>query len=262
MYSYILKVNSRESNYKSYTTNPIQVSYNNMSNSSLINRITIKGASIPNVFYNIRAGNNNLTFSRNNVLQSLNFPEGNYTVASFITFFNASNAAIVSQLTLSFNTRLNKIEATSLIHPTTFIGIPINNYVSTCFNIIGLRTGENFVADSTFGAVPFLFMSDFSGIRNIYAETTFNSMSYLDSTGHKSYAGIIPCDQPFGSIIHYTNDSNDMNNLYRNNLYSQNMSKIEIALLDVEGNLLNLQNMNWEISFQVTLSHEHDLQDE
>ena len=45
-------------------------------------------------------------------------------------------------------------------------------------------------------------------------------------------------------------------------MYSQNLSTIEIGLRDVEGNLLDLQNMNWEITFRVVTAHNHDLVDE
>ena len=256
MYSHILKINSRESNYRAYTTNPIQISYNNMSNSSLIQKIVVKGASVPNVFYNVTSNKNTLVFTKNAVVYTIIFPVGNYTVSSFITAFNSSAQGIASGVSLAFDTFLNKITVTSPTHITTFDGT-----LSTCFHIIGLRQGDNFsVPIAT--VTTLLFMPDFSGIRNIYAETTFSNMNCLDSSGYKSYGAFIPCDQPFGSIIHYINTEQDLNDVYRSKMYSQNMSKIEIALRDVEGGLLDLQNMNWEITFKIMLSHDHDLLDE
>jgi hypothetical protein len=52
-----------------------------------------------------------------------------------------------------------------------------------------------------------------------------------------------------------------MDSIVRSKVYSQNLNKIQIALRDVDGNILDLQNMNWEITFKIYLSHEHDLVD-
>ena len=255
MYSYILKINSRESNYK-VTTNPIQVSYNNSSNSSLVQKIVVKGASIPNVFYNVQASSNKLRFSTDAGTYNIVFPVGNYTINSLITYFNSTAQSIASDVTLSFDTLVNKLVVTSVNSVGLFEAVG-----STSFHILGLRAGEDF-SFVTGVAKIFLYMPDLSGIRNIYAETTFSNMNCLDSAGHKSYGAFIPVDQPFGSIIHYINTEQDLNDIVRSKMYSQNLSRIEIALRDVEGNMLDLQNMNWEITFKILSSHAHDLIDE
>lgn len=254
MFSYILKINSRESNYK-VTTNPIQVSYNNTGNSSLIQKIVVKGASIPNVFYNITNSSNKLAFSTDLDIFYLTFPVGNYTINSLMTYFNSSYQSGMSQVTLSFNTFLNKLEINSPASTGVFISSD-----STMFHIIGLKAGNDFAFIN--GLTTMLYMPDLSGIRNIYAETSFSNMNCLDSKGHKSYGAFIPVDQPFGSVIHYINQEQDLNDIYRSKMYSQNLSTIEIGLRDVEGNLLDLQNMNWEITFRVVTAHNHDLVDE
>ena len=253
MYHYILKINSRESNYK-VTTNPIQVSYNNTGNSSLIQRITIKGASIPHVFYNVNSTNNVLIFFTIVTNYTVTFPIGQYTVNSLISYFNSTSQSISSGVSLSFNTLTNKIYALSVSSIAAF------TTNSTCFQILGLRKGEEFVFQQNINT-PLLYMPDFSGIRNIYAETSFSNMNCLDSNGYKSYGAFIPIDKPFGSIIHYINQEQDLNDIIRTKTYSQNLNKIEIALRDVDGNLIDLQNQNWEITFKIVLSHEHDLVD-
>ena len=258
MYHYILKINSRDSNYK-VTTNPIQISFNNTGNSSLIQRITVKGASIPHVFYNINSFNNKLQFETYNGnydgTYNVVFPVGHYTINSLINYFNATPESIASHVTFSFDSFINKILVTlDAIGSVTF-----QHAESTCFHILGLRAESDF----TMSEVPthFLYMSDLSGIRNIYAETSFSNMNCLDANGYKSYGAFIPVDKPFGSIIHYINQEQDLNDIIRSKTYSQNLNKIEIALRDVEGNLLDLQNMNWEITFKIVLAHEHDLVD-
>ena len=104
-------------------------------------------------------------------------------------------------------------------------------------------------------------MSDLSGIRNIYAEKSFSNMNCLDTVGFKSYGAFIPVDKPFGSIIHYINQEQDLDTVTRSKTYSQNLNRIEIGLRDVEGNLLDIQNMNWEIKFKIYLSHDSGLTD-
>ena len=253
MYHYILKINSRESNYK-VTTNPIQVSFTNTGNSSVIERISVKGASIPNVFYNIRASNNKLTIGSIDV-QTVIFPIGQYTINSLINYFNSTLQSSLLGVTMSFDSFINKILITSLFADATFIGAQSNS-----FHVLGLREGEDYVVLQN---VPthLLYMSDLSGIRNIYVETSFSNMNCLDTVGFKSYGAFIPVDKPFGSIIHYINQEQDLDTVTRSKTYSQNLNRIEIGLRDVEGNLLDLQNMNWEITFKIYLSHDSGLTD-
>ena len=255
MYTYILKINSRESNYK-VTTNPIQVSYNNTGNSSLIQRISVKGASIPHVFYNVNATNNVLKFSADLTNNTYTWPVGNYTITSFLASFNNSLGALLG-VSFNLNPLTNKLEL-----KTTTLNIILQSAGSTCFSLLGLRTTENFSSIGLSPAVtPLTFMPDLSGIRNIYIETSFSNMNCLDSKGYKSYGAFVPVDKSFGSIIHYINQEQDLNNIVRSKVYSQNLNKIEIALRDVDGNLLDLQNMNWEVTFHILLAHEHDLVD-
>lgn len=251
MYHYILKINSRDSNFK-VSTNPIQISFNNTGNSSLIEKIIVKGASIPHVFYNVSSSNNKLNFTTNLVTYNVVFPVGFYNVNSFISYFNATTESAAAGVVLSFDAFLNKILVTPSLS-TTF-----NHLASTSFHVLGLRAEEDFTVTAP---THMTFMCDFSGIRNIYTETSFHNMNCLDAQGYKSYGAFIPVDKPFGSVIHYVNQEQEMDAIIRSKTYSQNLNRIEIALRDVSGNLLDMQNMNWEITFKIYLSHEHDLSD-
>lgn len=222
----------------------------------MVQRITVKGASIPHVFYNINSKNNILQLSTDGPNYTITFPVGHYTINTLINYFNSTPESASSGITLSFDSFINKILVTSISTPVVFISAG-----STCFHVIGLRVGSDFAVNSN-TPTHLLYMSDLSGIRNIYAETSFSSMNCLDANGYKSYGAFIPVDKPFGSIIHYINQEQDLNDIIRSKVYSQNLNKIEIGLRDVDGNLLDLQNMNWEITFKVTLAREHDLMDE
>jgi len=252
MYHYILKINSRESDFKNVTTNPIQVSFNNTGNSSLIEKIIVKGASVPHVFYNINSKNNILNFTSNTIPYTITFPVGHYNVNSLISYFNSTTQAVAAGVVLSFDSFINKILV------TTTNNVVFLHLTSTIFPVLGLRADQDFALSTT---THLTYMSDLSGIRNIYAETSFSNMNCLDAIGFKSYGAFIPVDKPFGSIIHYINQEQDMDSIVRSKVYSQNLNKIQIALRDVDGNILDLQNMNWEITFKIYLSHEHDLVD-
>lgn len=254
MYHYILKINSRESDFKTYT-NPIQISYNNLGNSSLIEKIVVRNASIPHVFYNINERNNKLTYTTLNGTSTITFPVGHYNINTLINYFNNTPEAIADNVSFSFDSFLNKI----LVSPVNTY-ITFNHINSSCFSILGLQLNQDYTILSN-TPTHLQYMSDLSGIRNIYAETDFCNMNCVDSAGHKNYGAFIPVDAPFGSIIHYMNQEQELEGISRNKLYSQNMSKINISLKDVDGHLLDLQNMNWEITFKIYLSHEHDLVD-
>ena len=113
MYSYVLKINSRDSVYSQVTTNPIQISLNNISNSSLVQRIVIKNATIPHVFYNVSTTNNIISFDTLGNSYTITFPVGNYNITSLLAYFNASPQSIATNITLSFNQLLNKIQINS-----------------------------------------------------------------------------------------------------------------------------------------------------
>ena len=252
-YSYVLKLNSRDSNYKNITTNPIQIDLGNSGN-SIVQRIVIKGASIPHVFYNVNATNNILKFRDSESHYTFTWPVGQYTITSFINAFNNEFTGSIG-LTCSLNQLTNKLEFLSGYRTYTF-----ESNGSTCFSIIGLRPTEDFFMVNTAPlGNSLLFMPDLSGIRNVYIETNFSSMHCLDSKGFHSYGGFVPVDVPFGSIIHYINQEANLNDINRSKVYSQNLSKVEVILRDVNGNILDLQNQPFELTFHIIAAHTQDL---
>jgi len=247
-YSYVLKLNSRDSNYKNITTNPVQIDLGNSGN-SLVQRIVIKGASIPHVFYNVNSRNNKLDITTDSLTYNIVFPVGNYTVSSLISYFNSTAAAVI--FTLSFDTLINK-----LVINSSAIGTILAS--STCLSLIGLRPNENF-AFGIPSVTTLTFMPDLSGIRNIYIETNFSNMHCLDHQGFHSYGGFVPVTVGFGSIIHYINQEANLNDINRSKVYSQNLSKVEVILRDVDGNILDLQNQPFELTFHIIAAHTQDL---
>lgn len=248
---YILKLDSRDSVNK-LTTNPIQVTFNNQS-SSHIERIILKNASIPNVFYNIDQNKNKIVLENIGV-HTVIFPTGHYNINSLLSYFNNSIEAITAGVTIEFDSLLNKLVFNAVIDTT------INKNTSNMFYVLGLNESSNFNIVSNIPKYSD-YMSDLSGVRNIHVETNFSKMNTLQTNGYKSYIANIPVDVPFGAIIHYTNQEQSLDQIVRSQTYSQNMNNVIISLRDASGELLNLQNMHWEINFKISVSNDHILFD-
>lgn len=241
--SFLLKINSRDSN-NTEITNPIKVSFQNLGN-RIINSIDVKSVSIPNVFYNVSSYNNVLQINFNSGAYILNviLTPGQYTMNSFLY---ALNQFIINDgtyiLSFNFDTLTNKIYALSAT-PYTF-------NISSMFSVLGLNQTINYIGvinvNSFFPNFP-----DLSGPRNIYIKSNIGSMNLLQKTGHSSVIAIIPAIVAFSNIIHYSNVEENINVL-RSNIYSQNLTNIELELTDVLGNILSMQGMHWEITFKCT----------
>ena len=94
-------------------------------------------------------------------------------------------------------------------------------------------------------------MCDLSGVKNIYVETNFTKMNSMDKNGFRDIGVIIPLDVPYLSVKAYINQEQQLEIITRDTSYSQNLSSPSITLLDVDGNLLNTQGINWEMAFKI-----------
>jgi len=240
--SFLLKINSRDANNKTIT-NPVQISMLNLGNIS-IQSIDIKSASIPNVFYNVTSYNNTLRVSFNSGSQIVNIvlPEGQYTMT---TLLSALNQAIVSaggfSLVFTFDSLKNKIYTYSI---TAYSFIFAN---SSMFPLIGATPEINYIG--TVNVNSYLNFPDLSGPRNIYIKSNLANMNVLEKTGNKNIIGVIPVTVPFANVIHYLNQEDDIS-VRRSYIYGQSLNDIQIELVDVLGNLLDLDGQNFEIIFK------------
>jgi hypothetical protein len=242
----LLKINSRDSN-STQVTNPIKVSFLNLGN-RIINSIDVKSVSIPNVFYNVSTFNNLLQINFNTGAYILNIvlPPGQYSMSQFI---NALNQFIIDDgtyiLTFAFDPLTNKIYTLS---PTAY-----TFNISSMFSVLGLDQSVNFIGvvnvDSYFPNFP-----DLSGPRNIYIKSNIGNMNLLQKQGHSAVIAIVPVIVGFSNIIHYSNFEENINVL-RSNIYSQNLSNVELELTDVLGNILSMAGMHWEITFKCISSN-------
>ena len=241
-------------------SNPITIPLNNIGNNSKIVRIIVKSASIVNNFYNIRDGINNKLYVTgfNGVTPYsaiVTIPEGQYTVTTLLDYLNSTTPFITLAVTLSFDVLTNRIK-TNVLNPTTFTYLfnasgllPNNKAIEGAYILLGLVRGFNYTFN--IGANLHPNMCDLSGVKNIYVESNFTKMNSMDKGGFRDIGVIIPLDVPYLSVKSYINQEQQLEIITRDTSYSQNLTSPSIALLDVDGNLLNTQGINWEMAFKI-----------
>ena len=84
---------------------------------------------------------------------------------------------------------------------------------------------------------------------NEVAKTFVDMHELLEKAGNKNIIGVIPVTVPFANVIHYLNQEDDIA-VRRSYIYGQSLNDIQIELVDVLGNLLDLDGQNFEIIFK------------
>jgi hypothetical protein len=197
----------------------------------LYNTIRIIHSEIPFSFYIINEYNNLLSLSTGDIL----IPYGNYNANSFMTALNLllpTNMSITlnslnGKFILSYNNSFN-ILATSTIYK--IMGFNKNTSYSSISNIINLQ-----------------FPANFLGTNNIFIKCP-NLLLENYNTSTKDYVTLltIPVNvEPFG-IIQFLNQAS-IKNLVKN----FEMNKLEIQITDDDNNLIDFNNIDWNISIEI-----------
>ena len=162
---------------------------------------------------------------------SYTFPYGNYNVSSFINAFNS----VFKPLSLSINTITNIF---------TIIGTNLNFYIdpsSTIYGIMGFRKNSSIFSNNHQIILP--FTCNFNGLQNLNIHlssiTTKNINSFTSSTCNIIQSIPIQCDS---NQILYTK-AND----YNFNITTQILDSLNTQLKDDLGNLINLNNQNFNL---------------
>ena len=163
---------------------------------------------------------------------SYTFPYGNYNVSSFINAFNS----VFKPLSLSINTITNIF---------TIIGTNLNFYIdpsSTIYGIMGFRKNSSIFLSNYQIIMP--FTCNFNGLQNLNIHlssiTTKNINSFTSSTCNIIQSIPIQCGS---NQILYTK-AND----YNFNITTQILDSLNIQLKDDLGNLINLNNQNFNLT--------------
>ena len=198
--------------------------------------LSVVHALIPFSFYNINSTNNKLSYQIASTVYNITIPTGNYnitnllnTLSTLMPFFTISYDGIKNLLTFKYTLGAN----------FTFLSS------STCFEIIGFRSGNSYVSSAT------ILTSIYSV--NVYCMRCININSNLityninkNQINNSSILCCIPINETPYSMIEYNNVNN-----FRTNLFINSINKINIRLADDKGNLIDLNGMYFNITIQL-----------
>ena len=220
-----------------------------------VNYCYLKTATVPNVFYNVRAANygtaQNDTFVFNEVAPAATYavtvPAGQYILSDYIVALeNAMNGVLVSgTVAISISSPSGKLIFTCT---GTQITVLSGDNGNTAFALVGNSKTLNSI---TSAIVPMPFVPDLSGIQNVYIQ----SSALAPSEGNDANFGSINIlgavnfsNTPYGGYGHLQSNDDELSAV--NYKSTRNIQRIDIAIVDKEGNKLPVGNSIVELSLK------------
>lgn len=204
--------------------------------------LSLHSALIPYSFYNINSTNNIIEYEID-----LSEGETNYTIAYALTITEGNYN--INQLVSYLTTNMNSISITydGITNKLTFTGtypFTLQSY-STCFNIIGFVSGNNYTStNNSLTSVNCINVNQIKAINVITNLSTYNINKSFSN--NLSILSCIPVNRPPYSIIEYENKNN-----YRCNLFMNQLQLIKIKLVDENENLINLNGLHYSLVLQL-----------
>jgi hypothetical protein len=201
-------------------------------------KFSIVNAQFPKSWYLINNTNNKI------IINSIAyyFPNGNYTVNSFI---NQWSISIGSSWSLSFNSITNKFTFTN---STSFI---FTDDTYSIFPIIGFSKGSTYSSISN--SLNSLYCVNFYGITKINILSNTFLLKNVDSynKGRNSIIASIPVNSSYNGIIFYNNYT-----LSNSSFKNRELSSLNIEIQDDFKNFIDFNNIDWTITLQVDVISE------
>jgi hypothetical protein len=198
--------------------------------------LSLQNANIPYSFYSISAIDN--TFSWGLVDGSINtyyVEPGNYNITQFI---DVIKNAMGASYTISYSSITSKILIT---HSTSNFII----YAATINHVLGFSKTTN-----TTSTANLLYGRDcvnLNQIRAINVEINFPTYNVnVAAPNENNILATIPVYVAPFSVITYQNPNN-----FRTNLYVNKLDQIQIQLLSNDGNLIDLNGINYQMTLQL-----------
>lgn len=251
--SRIININSSNASIKNNSTFNSDVVFNFpglvKANQTFIKKVQFQllDACIPVSFYNVNYTNNVLIYQISSINYTITAQVGNYN-------FNSLAVELTSKFLLNghtFTISLNKLNGViKFLSTVNYIFISSG---STMFNILGL-----FISNHS--STSFIINGDYPlnllGITKIKI-SSINLNSYnLDSAnnGNSNLIACIPVDQPSFSLIIYENKS-----FNKFTLRGDTVDEIDIQLTDQDDNLINFNNIDFQLTFLLEFTIEKPL---
>jgi hypothetical protein len=214
--------------------------------------INVKQAVIPFSWYNVNETNNVLDVRIANVRPyTINIPFGNYNINQLIAYLQSQFLLFLGNdkyLTITYSTQTNK-----LLFTHTHFNFRLE-YSSTCFELLGFGDNEDYYSTNISGTTHIL--DSINGInlfvvRQIYiASDNFilNNINASNPNETNILASVSVSGNP-NSIIHYENTTTRHLIHHLNNI-----TNLNIKLLDQDSDLLNLNGVNWSITLELIIT--------
>ena len=201
-------------------------------------------AQIPVSFYNINYTNNVLNYQISSVNYTITVIPGNYNFTSLASQFVAGFLANGHTFTITINKQTGVI---TFATPATNFILQVSSIFSTLGFPASNQTSVSFTLNATYPLNLF-------GITKIKINSSFfNSYNYDSATyGMSNLISVIPVDQPAFGLIIYENKSDAKYTLRTNAV-----DEIDLTLTDQNDNLINFNNIDWQLTFLLEITREH-----
>lgn len=217
--------------------------------------VSVRNAVLPYSWYVVNSTNNKLDLTIDGTSYTINFPLGNYNVNTLATQLKSLIDALQTQhghdgdLTITYLAKTNKYYFFHSRHQFSFLS------TSTCLELLGFKDGQTYVAS----ALPFQThkheLTSTIGInlfvvRAVYVNSNNFILQNINSST-PSNASILASISVTGnpnSIIHYENTTS------KHKIHTlNNINNLHIKLTDQDGDLLELNSINWSMTLELTI---------
>lgn len=235
--SFLLRLDSRDKSITSISNTDFELTFKT---SLSIKKLKVKSVIIPNLFYNIKAGNNIFTYESNNVVLNLTVDVGLYSLTQLIAYLNQALSAI--NIVFSYNTITGKISVfnNSLVQ---FALVSDGNQLAPVLGI-GNYHDVDFSEVYPLPYPPNLFNYSMIYVASQALASSVNMRTSDEKFSRIPVIAVIPVNAPVGSnIIYEPNDPFEISIKTANDI-----STIDLQIVNHENQVLYLPpNHHWQL---------------
>ena len=217
--------------------------------------VAVRNAVLPYSWYVVNSTNNKLDLTIDGTSYSISIPLGNYNVNTLLTQLKSLIDTLHTQHSISGTfsiTYLAKTNKYYFFHSAKSFSF---RSTSTCLELLGFKDGQTYIAS----ALPFQTVKheltstigiNLFVVRAVYVNSNNFILQNINSST-PSNAGILASISVTGnpnSIIHYENTT------AKHKIHTlNNINNLHIKLTDQDGDLLELNSINWSMTLELTI---------
>jgi|LakMenEpi03Aug12_release.lakeMendotaPanAssembly.Ray.scaffolds.fasta_scaffold359519_2 hypothetical protein len=200
--------------------------------------ISVSHAEVANSFYVVNYTNNQIVID--NITYTL--PVGNYNVNTFI-------AQLKLLIPVTFNITYNSV-TTKLTFTNSTVNFTINasSSDSTINKVVGLGVIDE---TSTLLTLTLPYVVNFLPLQRINFRSNFLKLNNYNSRDNSSDVFLsLQNNSPQNSVIYYINQTNT-----KQIIEDLNITSFVITVTDDDNNLINFNNVDWFLTFQIDIDY-------